>query len=75
MLGLPWIHLELHGFDVADATMDGLGALAPHRPDLTRTAAEKLAVLSATIRAMRSAGYAIVPLKEVAAGLSDKPNL
>ena len=74
MLGLPWIHLELHGFDVADVTMDGLGALAPHRPDLRRTAAQKLAVLSTAIRAIRAAGYVIVPLKEAAAGLSERPN-
>ncbi len=66
MLGRPLINLELHGFDVADAELDGLGALAPHRPDLRRTAFEKLAALRDAVGLIRRAGYELVTLDEAA---------
>ncbi len=66
MLGRPLINLELHGFDVADASQDGLDALVPHRLDLRRTAFEKLSALRAAIRVIRTAGYELVTLNEAA---------
>ena len=66
MLGRPLINLELHGFDVADAEQDGLQALVAHRPDLRRTAFEKLGVLRAAVRLIRGAGYELVTLDEAA---------
>jgi peptidoglycan/xylan/chitin deacetylase (PgdA/CDA1 family) len=74
MLARDFVHLELHGFDVADITLDGLEALAPHRPDLKRSAAEKLLVIRSVIDVIRKAGYEFVPLKEVAGRLSEKPS-
>ena len=75
MLGQDLIHVELHGFDVADGALDGLQALAPHRPDLKRPAAEKVSVIRSVIGMIRQAGYELVPLKEVAGRLSEKPTL
>lgn len=66
MLGRPLINLELHGFDVADAKQDGLEALVAQRPDLRRTAFEKLDALRAAVRVIRQAGYELVTLNEVA---------
>jgi len=66
MLAGPVLHLELHGFDVADAALDGLEALAPHRPDLRKRAEDKLATLRATLGLIRGAGYEIVPLRSLA---------
>ena len=74
MLGRELIHLELHGFDVADAAQDGLEALTPHRADLRRTAADKLRSLSAAIRLIREAGYEMVALEEVARRFSSRPS-
>ncbi len=74
MLSRDFIHLELHGFDVADVTLDGLEALAPHRPDLKRAAAEKVSVIRHVIAMVRQAGYELVPLEEVAGRLSEKPS-
>jgi hypothetical protein len=74
MLGRPLINLELHGFDVADATEDGLEALVPHRPDLRRSAFEKLDSLRAAVRLIRKAGYELVTLDEAAKRFSSGPN-
>lgn len=74
MLGQDLIHVELHGFDVADVALDGLQALAPHRPDLKRPATEKVSVIRTVIGKIREAGYELVPLKEVARRLSEKPS-
>jgi len=71
MLGRDFIHVELHGFDVADVALDGLQPLAPHRPDLKRTAAEKVSVIRGVIGMIRQAGYELLPLKEVARRLSE----
>jgi peptidoglycan/xylan/chitin deacetylase (PgdA/CDA1 family) len=74
MLGRTLINLELHGFDVADATEDGLEALVPHRPDLRRPAFEKLDSLRAAVRLIRNAGYELVTLDEAAKRFSSGPN-
>jgi len=74
MLGQDLIHVELHGFDVADVELDGLQALAPHRPDLKRPATEKVSVIRTVIGMIQGAGYELVPLKEVARRLSEKPS-
>ena len=66
MLGREHINLELHGFDAADRSGDGLDALAPHRPDLGRSATTKLEALSAAVEVMRGAGYRLVTLREAA---------
>jgi len=72
ILGQGLIHVELHGFDVADVALDGLQVLAPHRPDLKRPAAEKVSVIRTVIDMIRQAGYELVPLKEVARRFSEK---
>lgn len=66
MLRQPVIHLELHGFDVADRDADHLQSLAGHRPDLRRPASEKLDIIASAVRQVRDAGYAFVPLEELA---------
>lgn len=73
MLGKELINLELHGFDAADATEDGLGTLAPHRADLRRTAADKLRSLRAAIGTIRDAGYELVTLEEAARRFRSQP--
>lgn len=76
MIGREMINLELHGFDVADVARDGLGAFAPHRADLKRTADEKLDALRAALRVIRDAGYELVTLQEAATRISaqHRPN-
>ena len=74
MVGRQLINLELHGFDAADATEDGLGWLVPHRADLKRRAADKLGSLHAAIRTIRKAGYEFVTLQEAARRFSSRPN-
>lgn len=75
MLQQDLVHIELHGFDVADVTLDGLQVLAPHRPDLRRTAAEKVSVIRTVIDMIRQAGYEITTLKEIASRLKQQPTL
>ncbi len=74
MLRRELINLEIHGFDVADASEDGLEALRPHRADLRRTAAEKLRSLRTAVRVIRGAGYELVTLEEAARRFKAKPN-
>jgi hypothetical protein len=66
MIGRPLVNLELHGIDLSDAAHDGLEWLAPHQPDLRRTAAQKETALRAAIGVLRDAGYAFVTLAEAA---------
>jgi peptidoglycan/xylan/chitin deacetylase (PgdA/CDA1 family) len=66
IVGRPLVNLELHGIDLADADEDGLAFLAPHQPDLRRTARAKEAALRAAIGALRRAGYRFVTLAEAA---------
>jgi hypothetical protein len=67
MRGRPLVNLEMHGIDLADADADGLGFLAPHQPDLRKTAAAKEAALRAALEALTEAGYSFVTLEEAAA--------
>jgi peptidoglycan/xylan/chitin deacetylase (PgdA/CDA1 family) len=64
-VGEPLVNLELHGIDVLDAT-DGLGALAPHQPDVAVPLARKLDVLGGIVDVLKRAGYAFVTLREAA---------
>ena len=66
VVGRPLVNLEMHGIDLADAEEDGLGFLAPHQPDLRRTAAAKEAAIRSAIATLRAAGYRFVTLREAA---------
>ena len=66
MIGRPLVNLELHGIDLADAALDGLGFLAPPQPDLRRTGADKARALRAALATLREAGYRFVTLTEAA---------
>jgi hypothetical protein len=70
MRGRPLVNLEMHGIDLADAEADGLGFLAPHQPDLRKTAADKEAALRAAFEALTEAGYTFVTLAEAAAAFA-----
>lgn len=74
MLQRELINLELHGFDVADASEDGLEALRPYRADLRRTAAEKLRSLQTAVQVIRDAGYELVTLEEAARRFKGRPS-
>lgn len=74
MLGRELINLELHGFDAADSTEDGLEALAPYRADLRRTADEKLHILTTAVRIIRENGYELVTLREAAHRIKSRSN-
>ncbi len=62
----PFVNLELHGLDLADAHEDGLEALARHQVDLQRSAAEKRAALTAAIMELKQQGFHFVTLAEAA---------
>jgi hypothetical protein len=64
--GGNFVNLELHGIDLVDARDDGLTWLAPHQPDLRRTAAQKEACLRAAFAELRTRGFAFVTLAEAA---------
>jgi peptidoglycan-N-acetylglucosamine deacetylase len=64
--GRELVNLELHGIDLADATEDGLQALAPHQPDLRKTRAEKTDTLHAVIDTLHDQGYQFVTLAQAA---------
>jgi hypothetical protein len=66
VVGRPLVCLELHGIDLADATEDGLSALAPHQPDLRRSAAQKGSAIRAAIAVLRAAGYGFETMSEAA---------
>jgi len=74
MLGREFINLELHGFDLADASEDRLEALRPYRADLRRSAVEKLRSLRTAVRVIRDAGYELVTLEEAARRFKAKPS-
>jgi hypothetical protein len=61
-----FVNFELHGIDLADAHEDGLAGLAPHQPDLRRTAAEKRAALAAAVSTLRERGFEFVTLAQAA---------
>lgn len=64
--GRPFVNLELHGIDLADAELDGLDFLASHQPDLRRSFRDKRAALVASIEELRFHGYRFVTLAEAA---------
>lgn len=68
--GRPFVNLELHGIDLADAERDNLDFLRPHQPDLRKTYAQKAAALRAAIHQLREAGYSFVTCHEAARAFS-----
>lgn len=71
MVGRPLVNLELHGLDLLDLA-DGLGALAPHQPDLKVRVSRKVATLRAVVGALRGAGYEFVTLRDAAAAVEHR---
>ncbi|MEM9189058.1 MAG: polysaccharide deacetylase family protein [Myxococcota bacterium] len=66
IVGRPLVNLELHGIDLADTARDHLEFLAPHQPDLRRSADDKEASLRAALDTLRAHGYRFVRLGEAA---------
>jgi peptidoglycan/xylan/chitin deacetylase (PgdA/CDA1 family) len=66
MRGRPLVNLELHGIDLADAEMDGLGFLVRHQADLRWSARAKENALRSAVGELRAAGYTFVTLAEAA---------
>jgi peptidoglycan-N-acetylglucosamine deacetylase len=67
---LPFVNLELHGIDLADAEGDGIPSqLVARQPDLRRPLAAKRAALAATLSELRLAGASFLTLADVAARL------
>lgn len=64
--GRPFVNLELHGIDLADAAEDELDWLAPYQADLRRTARAKEAALVSAIATLRRHGYELVTIAEAA---------
>jgi hypothetical protein len=64
--GRSLVNLELHGIDAADASEDGLAALAGTQPDLRLSAASKLATLRSVLERLRQLGYRFVTLADAA---------
>ena len=69
MSGRSVVSFELHGIDLADAGLDGLSWLAPHQPDLRKTAREKEAAIRSALRTLRSMGYRFASARNVAASV------
>jgi hypothetical protein len=66
MRGRPFVNLELHGIDLSDAEMDGLGFLVRHQADLRWSARKKESALRSAVSELRAAGYTFVTLAEAA---------
>ena len=66
IVGRPFVNLELHGIDAADADGDGLTFLKPHQPDLRRSASYKLSAIATAIQTLKAAGYQFGTLKKIA---------
>lgn len=64
-IGLPWIHIELHGMDLLGPE-DGLDALRPFQPDARISAAKKLARLTSLFETLREVGYRFTTLEDAA---------
>lgn len=66
----PFLNLELHGIDLADADGDDFPpALIARQPDLRLPLARKLAALDATLTQARAAGATFKTLRQVTAAL------
>jgi len=61
-----FVNLELHGIDLADASEDGLQALAPHQLDLRKSALHKRVALAAAFEELKRRGFRFVTLSEAA---------
>jgi peptidoglycan/xylan/chitin deacetylase (PgdA/CDA1 family) len=69
-LRTPFVNLELHGIDLADAEADGLPpALIARQPDLRRPLEAKRAALDATLTEARAAGARFCTLRDAVAQL------
>ncbi|MBN1655159.1 MAG: polysaccharide deacetylase family protein [Deltaproteobacteria bacterium] len=66
MRATPFVNLELHGIDLADAQEDGLDFLRQHRMDLRPSWRQKRAALRAAIEVLQRASYRFVTLAEAA---------
>ncbi|MBN8614480.1 MAG: polysaccharide deacetylase family protein [Deltaproteobacteria bacterium] len=72
MVGREVVVLELHGIDLADAREDDLAWLAPHQPDLARTAEQKRRAIGAAIETLRAHGYRFVTTEEAARAVIER---
>ena len=72
MVGREVVVLELHGIDLADTREDGLAWLAPHQPDLARTAEQKRRAIGAAIETLRAHGYRFVTTEEAARAVIER---
>jgi hypothetical protein len=70
MSGRRVVSLELHGIDASDADADGLGWLAAHQRDLSRSSEKKIAALRAAIRTLREMGYRFATAKDAATAVA-----
>lgn len=67
----PFLNLELHGIDLADADSDRFpAALIAHQPDLRRSLRIKLAALEATLAQIRASGATFRTLAEIPSALA-----
>lgn len=62
----PFVNLELHGIDLADAALDGLRPLARYQPDLRFSHEKKRAALRSAVLKLKSTGFRFVTLREAA---------
>jgi peptidoglycan/xylan/chitin deacetylase (PgdA/CDA1 family) len=62
----PFVNLELHGIDLADAQLDGLQSLVRYQPDLRFGHEQKRAALRSAIVKLKTQGYRFVTLREAA---------
>ena len=71
MIGRPVVVFELHGIDLADASEDDLTWLAPHQPDLGRSAEQKRRAISAALAVLEENGYEFVTTERAAQAFRD----
>ncbi len=60
MTSRPFVSLELHGIDLADAEQDSLQSLAAHQPDLRKSAVDKESILTIALETLHGRGYRFV---------------
>jgi len=66
MMERPFVNLELHGMDLADAETDGLTHLAKHQPDLRLPLEHKERRLAALFDRLKERGFEFVTLADAA---------
>ncbi|MFT3921452.1 MAG: polysaccharide deacetylase family protein [Myxococcales bacterium] len=69
----PFVNLELHGIDLADAALDGLLPLTRYQPDLRFGHEQKRASLRSALVKLKTLGYRFVTLREAAAAHAARP--